>query len=97
MNKLSYVPKPGIEGFPYDNSKARIIHKGAVPSVVERVGNSAKVIGKIVDNKFYSVEEYKKSFKLGGAARKSSDYTIQSLSKDTLEFTSKRNLLMNAN
>ena len=74
MNKLSYVPKPGIEGFPYDNSKARIIYKGAVPSVVERVGNSAKVIGKIVDNKFYSVEEYKKSFKLGGAARKSSDY-----------------------
>ena len=25
MNKLSYVPKPGIEGFPYDNTKARII------------------------------------------------------------------------
>ena len=46
MNKLSYVPKPGIEGFPYDNTKARIIHKGAVPSVVERVGNSAKVIGR---------------------------------------------------
>lgn len=75
MTDLSYMPKSGIEGFPYHNPHARIIVKTGYANVIERTREKTIVIGKIVDNRFYTPDEYQKLFKKNGIRRTASDYT----------------------
>lgn len=77
---MTYQPADGIKDFPYDNPNAKIVKRGKTPhlTVVERhqsfdvngkYRDSQLSIGKIVDNRFYSMEEYQQLFKRNGEAR----------------------------